>query len=170
MNAIYLAIALLLSVGGNLYQWRDAAVTSEHTASAAQDVKDKAAIAQANATAAAQQAARDEETAKANRAQAVANAYERGKSDAQAIADRAVSDLRSGSLRLRNQWAGCETSRLAETAAASRQLDAATADRIASAGRIVRAAADADAQIAGLQALVLADRWPVVPPKMVATR
>lgn len=88
----------------------------------------------------------------------VAKAYERGKRDAEAKQAIVVNDLRSGNLRLRKHWAGCEAGRVSDAAAASRELDAATRDREESAGRIVRAAAEADAQIRALQNLLRAER------------
>lgn len=121
----------------------------------------RAAEAQAEmaaAAASAAQAARAIEQAQALADAAIAESYERGKSDAQAAADRVVADLNAGTLRLRREWAGCETQRLSDAAAATRELDAAEQGRAASAGRIVRAAAECDAQVSALQALVRADR------------
>lgn len=105
-----------------------------------------AAQAQSNAEAKARKA---EQTM----AQAVADAaaqYERGKQDAQATADAVTADLRAGSLRLRREWAACETDRLSAGAAAARELGEAEQQRIESAGRIVRAAAECDAHTAAL--------------------
>lgn len=105
-----------------------------------------AAKAQADAQAAARKAEQD-------MAQAVADAdaqYERGKQDAQATADRVAADLRAGTLRLRREWAQCETGRLSAGAAAARELGEAEQQRIESAGRIVRAAAECDAHTAAL--------------------
>lgn len=70
----------------------------------------------------------------------------------------AVADgLRSRAIRLQDRWTGCEA-RVSDLAAASGQPDGAADDRADSAGRIVRAAAACDAQVRGLQALILSDR------------
>ena len=78
-------------------------------------------------------------------------AYERGLKDANAQERDVVAGLRAGTTRLREQWAGCETGRLSEAVAAASVVDAAARDREASAGRIVRAAAECDAKVIGLQ-------------------
>lgn len=87
-----------------------------------------------------------------------AEEYERGKEHAKVEADRVVADLNAGAIRLRNHWASCETQRLSDIAATAAEPDAAEQHRRESASRIVRAAAECDAQVAGLQAVVLADR------------
>ena len=92
---------------------------------------------------------------------AAANAaaqYEKGKADAQAAADRVVADLRSEQLRLRSRWQCPAAPAVPAIAAATAEPDAGAVDRDASASRIVRAAAECDAQVKGLQALILADR------------
>lgn len=111
-----------------------------------------AEIAKAQAEASEQARQAEQALAKANAA--AAEQYERGKQDAQAAADRVVADLRGGTLRLRREWAGCEAKRVSETAASAAELDAAEQRREESAGRIVRAAAECDAQVAGLQQLI----------------
>ncbi len=63
---------------------------------------------------------------------------------------RLVADLRAGNVRLREQWAGCR-SQVSGDAGAGQEPDAGADDRAASAGRVVRAADDADIQIRGLQ-------------------
>lgn len=106
----------------------------------------------------AEAAARAHEQQLAKAAAAASELYERGKIDAQAAADRVVSDLRAGSLRLRREWGQCETGRLSDAAARAAEPDGEADDRASRAGRIVRAAATCDAQVKGLQALVIADR------------
>lgn len=83
-----------------------------------------------------------------------AQAFEMGKRDAEANAASTVADLRAGNLRLQQRWAGCEAERLSEATPAPSEPDAAARDREESAGRIVRAAAECDAQVRGLQSLV----------------
>lgn len=96
------------------------------------------------------------ERAKADRMADIADRYEKDKTDAQATADRVVADLRADNLRLQKRWAGCPA--MPATATASGELDAAAADRGESASRIVRAAAECDSQVRGLQAVIAADR------------
>ena len=80
-----------------------------------------------------------------------ATEYERGKRDAQTTAQSVVDGLRAGTVKLRAHWDACETQRLADGTAASVELGTAARDREESAGRIVRAAAECDAQVIGLQ-------------------
>ncbi len=100
----------------------------------------------AQAQADAQAKAREIEQAQAQAVAAVAESYEKGKADAQATADRVAADLRAGSLRLRREFAGCETSRLSETAAATRELETTAASRDALAAAIIRVGAECDAK------------------------
>lgn len=70
-----------------------------------------------------------------------------------------VSDLRAGNLRLHQRWQACTaTGELSAAAARSGIADARADDRAESASRIVRAAAECDAQVRGLQAVIRADR------------
>ena len=89
----------------------------------------------------------------------VSAAYEKGKSDAEANAKRVVADLRAGNLVLRDRWAACKASAdLPATAAGPSEPDAGTHDREESAGRIIQAAAQCDAQVRGLQNLLTLER------------
>lgn len=73
--------------------------------------------------------------------------------------DRLVGDLRTGLVRLQNRWAGCPAATgVPGTGASGSGADAGARDREASAGRIVRAAAECDAQVRGLQSIIRADR------------
>lgn len=90
---------------------------------------------------------------------AVSAAYEKGKKDAEATAKRTVADLRAGNLVLRDRWTSCQANAdLSHPAANPGEPDAGTADRNESAGRIVQAAAECDAQVRGLQGLLLLER------------
>lgn len=97
------------------------------------------------------------ERQRVKRAEAVATQYEQEKADAESKGAAVADGLRAGNLRLQQRWAGCEA-RVSDLSAASGQPDGAADDRAVSASRIVRAAADCDAQVRGLQALVRADR------------
>lgn len=150
MIRLYIALAFIASVGLNWWQFQ------HHNSTIARITAENAAE-QANASRLASEQARKAETELADLANEAAAEYERGKQDAQMVADRVVDDLRAGNLRLRRQWQGCEA-RVPEAPASSSEPDAAPADREGSAGRIVRAAAACDAQVTALQALVKADR------------
>lgn len=92
---------------------------------------------------------------------AVSAAYEKGKADAEANAKRIVADLRAGNLVLRERWSACKAGDgLPNPAANTGEPDAGTADRDESAGRIVQAAAQCDAQVKGLQNLLRLERQP----------
>jgi hypothetical protein len=91
-------------------------------------------------------------------ANAAAQSYEQGKHDAESNAASLLSDLRTGTVRLQNRWAGCEAQRRAEAAGVARQRDAAATDRQESASRIVRAADECDAQVRGLQEILMSER------------
>lgn len=151
MTRIYAAAAMLLMALSFAAGW-------SWRGSRAAAASNKAALAQSKAETAAQAGARTAEHASAQRANEIAESYERGKQDAQDTASRIAADLRSGNIKLRDAWAGCETQRLSDAAASASKPDAGADDRGESAARIVRAAADADAQIRALQALVRADR------------
>jgi len=85
----------------------------------------------------------------------IAQEYERGKKDAQAVADTVVADLRTEQLRLRQRWT-CP--KLPKAQASTGEPDAAKRDREESTGRIVRAAAECDQQVTKLQDIIRADR------------
>jgi hypothetical protein len=150
MIRLYVALAIIASVGLNWWQFQShnsamARIRAEHAAEAA------------NAAAMASENARKAEAKLAELANEVAAEYQRGLEDARLTSDRVVADLRAGNLRLRKQWQGCEA-RVSEAAASPSEPDAGADDRAESARRIVRAAAECDAQVKGLQALVKADR------------
>ena len=102
--------------------------------------------------------ARHAEQRLASAANAAAEQYEKGKQDAKDAADSVIAGLNAGTLKLRREWAGCETQRLSDAATATREFDAAEQRRAESAARIVRAADECDAQVRGLQAVVIAWR------------
>ncbi|HIE0523797.1 TPA: endopeptidase [Stenotrophomonas maltophilia] len=97
------------------------------------------------------------ERQRVKRAEAVATQYEQEKADAESKGAAVADGLRAGNLRLQQRWAGCEA-RVSDLAASPSEPDGAADDRAEGAGRIVRAAAEADAMIRGLQELVRADR------------
>jgi hypothetical protein len=112
----------------------------------------------AEATAAASEAARREEQTLADAVNAVDKAYQRGKANAQAAGERVAADLRTGNLKLRAQWRGCEARSVPGAAPGAGQPDDAEQRRADGAGDLVRAAAQWDAKERALQAVIEADR------------
>lgn len=104
----------------------------------------------------------DTERQYAQRLQAIATRYEGDKNAIERQAASDLADLRSGNLRLREQWRGCEA-RQAQVGGAAGQSDGGADLRAESASRIVRAAAECDAQVKGLQAVIRSDRLDQTP-------
>ena len=103
--------------------------------------------------------AREDRDKLADAQNAVSAAYEKGKRDAEQTSKRVVADLRAGNLVLRNRWTACEANLGMPTATpAPSEPDAGTGDREESAGRIVQAADECDAQVKGLQELLRLER------------
>lgn len=89
------------------------------------------------------------------------NAYQAGRESAINYKNTVVADLRSGNLRLRNEWAACMSKRV--PAGGSTSATASGSDEQASVpaeafGRVVRVGSDADAQVTWLQSELLATR------------
>lgn len=145
-NALYLALAALLGVSAfaGLQTLRLA-----HAQTAFADLR--ASIADANAKA--EHAASETNASIVDVLWNADAAYQRGKDDAQVAADRVVADLSAGALKLRREWAGCETGRLADNAAFAVTAGDAERRRNESAGRIVRDADECVAQTAELIAI-----------------
>ena len=152
-----LILAVILGLGGaGAAGYRKGVVDAER---AAQITMDKHLAEDRASERAAEQEANRYKDALATAQNAVSAAYEKGKKDAEATAKRTVADLRAGNLVLRNRWAACETSLGVPTAPpAPSEPDAGTGDREESAGRIVQAADQCDAQVKGLQELLILER------------
>jgi hypothetical protein len=136
-------IALLLGVWTTAYMrgYRHGAATVMQDFNAHMAADDAAALK-------ASEAARKHEQQDAANSARIAEAYEKGKRDAETASRAVVAGL---------QWAGCEN-RLSGVAAGSTEPDAAATDRAESAGRIVRAAREADEQIKALQDVLRGER------------
>ena len=152
-----LIIAAILGLGGaGAAGYRKGTIDAER---AAQIAMDKHLAEDRASERAAEQEANRYKDALATAQNAVSAAYEKGKKDAETTAKRTVADLRAGNLVLRNRWTACQASAdLPAAPAAPGEPDAGTADRAESAGRIVQAAAQCDAQVRGLQELLLLER------------
>ena len=152
-----LALVAILGLGSaGAIGYRKGAANAELKAKVAMD-------AHLAADAKAEQAAREEATLRKDKLieaqNAASAAYEKGKRDAEQNSKRVVADLRAGNLVLRNRWTACKASLGVPTAPpAPSEPDAGTGDRAESAGRIVQAAAQCDAQVKGLQELLRLER------------
>lgn len=138
------ALAIALSVCVALLAWQTHRVhalrldAAEHAAQLA------------DAQARAERAARETNTSIVDTLFAADTAYQKGLIDAQVAADRDVAALNAGTLKLRREWALCETGRLADGVAAARESGEAEQRRRDSAARIVRAADECDAHVDAL--------------------
>lgn len=89
----------------------------------------------------------------------VATQYEADKRAIETNADRLVADLRSDNRRLHKRWQVAQAAAsVSGTESGPGEPDAAEQDRIGSAARIIAAADQCDAQVAGLQEVIRADR------------
>lgn len=154
MNAIYgyivAALLAVAAIAGGVGYWQG----GKHAATAAELAMSAHLAADRKAESDHKDKVRKLEQDLAAAQAGVSEAYEKGKKDAEATGAAVTADLRAGNLRLQQRWAGCETQRLSDAAATAGEPDAAAGDREESAGRIVRAAAQCDAQVRGLQDLV----------------
>lgn len=96
--------------------------------------------------------------AQANQLAAADAAHQKDMSDAQARADRVVADLRTGTLRLRDEWATARATAAVQSAAGASQPDAAAELRATGARDLVLAGAQCDSTITALQRALTADR------------
>lgn len=151
MTRIYATAALLLMALSFAAGW-------SWRGSRADAASNKAALSQAKAETVAQQGAREAEHASAARANEIAESYERGKKDAQVTSDRIAADLRAGNLKLRHELGALYTAKLSSAAASAIELDAAAQRGAAITAAAIGVGAKCDAQAAGLQAIVKADR------------
>lgn len=148
------AAGVLVMVGGFGY------VKGHAAGAAAGTAKVTALTAQyAQAQAKAEAAARVKEQTGAVAMAAINAQHAQELEHAKQDADAVITDLRDGNLRLRREWAGCQaTVGVPETAAGAAKPDATAEQRAKGARDLVRIAAEADAQIRALQAVVKADR------------
>lgn len=107
----------------------------------------------------AERIARETERAHVAALDAVATQYERDKINAQVAHDRLAADLRAGNVRLHQRWqAAIATGELSSAVKSASELDAEARDREGSAAAIIAAADRCDAQVIGLQNVIMADR------------
>lgn len=156
---VAICIALLCVAfffGHHLGAQAGAVKLAKATAAAAQDAAHVADLATK-----ASEAARVAEHTQAQAFATISQQYEQDEADAQIRYEHTLAGLRSGTLRLRSTWNCPRTvAGVPEAGAGAGKPDAATSDRDESAARVVRAAAEADAQIRALQAILTAERQP----------
>ena len=100
-----------------------------------------------------------EERERADRMAGIAEQTEKDMQHAKSLADSTTADLLADNRRLRSLWAGhAATDAVSATAAGTARADADDRLRAESAGRIIGAVAQCQAQRDGLQAVVRADR------------
>ena len=147
MIRAYLAAAALLA-GLSFWagwEWRD------RSADLADSRKE---VAESRAETAAHVAARTAEHEQADKLAEIGETHEQARAAAPAVADAVVADLRADRLRLRREWAGCETQRLSEAVASTVERDALAQRREQLAGEIVRIGRDADDHVRACQAVI----------------
>lgn len=127
------------------WEWRDRSADLAESRIQTQQVT--AALDQTNTSRATEQAA-------AQDLAAIGAKHEEDRTAAAAVPAAVAAELRSGQLRLRDGWAGCETQRLSDAAATASERDAATERREQFAGSVVRVGRDADDQLLACQATV----------------
>ena len=151
-----IAAALLIAfIGVQQYRVHSAQAETAKVKTELAQVREAIAMERADFEAAARKAERES----AERIAAIAAAHEKELSDAQAKSEAIAADLRSGQLRLRQQWQGCvATSSLSATIASAASADADADLRRSGAGDLVRAVDQCEAQVRGLQRVVLDDR------------
>lgn len=101
-------------------------------------------------------AARTAEHEQADKLAEIGESHEQARAAAPAVADAVVAGLRAGNVRLRREWAGCETQRLSEASAAAVERDALAQRRDELAGAVVRVGREADDQLRACQAVIRA--------------
>lgn len=103
-----------------------------------------------------QEAARKAERDHGKKLNAIAAQYEQEKADADAQRDRELAALRTGTVRLRKLWQGCEAAAGSVPGASpsAGESDAVAELRRQAAADLVRVGAQCDAHVAGLQQII----------------
>ena len=133
IGAALLALNLILGAGWYTEHAAHKVTKTEHRlqqAKAAQDFAEQA---------------RAKEREWAGKYAAAERKHQQELTDAAEKGERVAADLRRGQLRLRDEWAGCETDRLSQTAAAAARADDLARLREQGASDLVRLAAECDA-------------------------
>lgn len=146
------------AVGYRCFQWGQASGEAKVRATELAQARAETKAAQESARLQAEQAKRYQ--TRSESMAATATQYQEALKDANRKHDRTVADLRSGNLRLSKLWQGCASrvSPTGEATSGESGADGDADDRAESAGRIVRAAAECDAQVIGLQKILRDER------------
>ena len=156
LYGVTLLLALSLLWGG--FQWADkqqARTEASEAREALANYKAEAEMAMSRYL----EQARAQEHRHASDMERIAIEHQESLTNAQVKSDRLVADLRSGAIRLQDKWRGCVASTdVPDPLAGTREPDAAQRGREEGAARIIAAADACDAQVAGLQAVIRADR------------
>lgn len=154
---LFLSLAVVMAAGLGIQTVRLNASQASYEA-----YKDKVVAATAKAQVAAAQAAEKAAIAREEyyRVSAVAESnYQAGRESAIAYQNTVIADLRSGNLKLRNEWAGCMRAPKDEAASGTASGSDGAADVPPEAfGRILRVGADADNAVQWYQAELTATR------------
>lgn len=100
------------------------------------------------------QGARQVEQAQGQALADIGAKHEEDREAAEAVPAAVVADLRAGNVRLRKEWAGCETRLLSQAVASTVERDALAQRREQLAGEIVRIGRDADDHVRACQAVI----------------
>lgn len=140
-----------------------AALSGEASLSSAKEgwAKEREAIARDRATAIEAQRVAEHKQAEAIRQ--AAESYERGKSDAETSSAAVVADLRSGALRLRDQWATCRATSEVLASSAGQRADGEDGLRAEGFGRVLRIVGQCQAQRDALQSALIGERQAIDP-------
>lgn len=149
MTRAHILAGLLLFLAGALLgrEWRDRSAELKES---------RKEVAESRAETAAHVAARTAEHEQADKLAAIGAKHEEDRAAAPSVADALVADLRAGNVRLRKEWAGCETRLLSEAVASTVERDALAQRREELAGAVVRVGRDADDHVRACQAVIRA--------------
>lgn len=143
----HILAGLLLFLAGCLLgrEWRD---RSAELKESRQEVKQLAGQVEAV------QGARQAEQTQGHALADIGAKHEEDREAAATVPAAVVADLRAGNVRLRREWAGCETQRLSEASAAAVERDALARLRDEATGAAVRVVRDADDHVRACQAVI----------------
>lgn len=96
----------------------------------------------------------DEERTKSEKLAKVGESHEEDRVEAEKVPAAVVAGIESGDLKLRKQWAACETARLTDASTAALERDAFAELRRKDQGDLVRVGRDADDQVRACQAVI----------------
>ena len=156
---VFAALAILFLLAAGVQTWR---LGNAQDAYAAYRDKVVAATAKASqAAATAREKALEAREAYLWKSGEAENAYQAGRESAIQYQETLVSDLRSGNIRLRGEWAACMSQRVPASGTASSPASGSDGEAAVPAeafGRILRVGSDADNQIQWFQSELTATR------------